>query len=256
MERLAGLVPVPGLDHPTFNAVRSNIRIEDGRLHVEPFDVSAAGLTMTVSGSNGIDQSLDYRLSLAVPRGLLGGAADHLVQDLASRAGRAGLAFAAGETIPVAVAVGGTVQDPSLDLALGNPVGSARAAAEDAAGAAVQREVEQARAQVDEAAEEARLRAAARADSLVAEAEARAETIRTEARRVAEQIRTEGNRSADEVLARATNPLARAAAEPVSQRIRREAEERATQVEAEADARADALVAEARAQAERIRSGG
>ncbi len=256
LQRLEGLVPVPGLDHPTFNAVRSSIRIEDGRLHVEPFDVSAAGLTMRVAGSNGIDQSLDYGLSMSVPRSLLGGAADGLIQDLASRAGQMGLGFASGETIPVAVAVGGTVQDPSLTLRPGDPVGTARAAAQDAAGAAVEREVEQARAQVDEAAEEARASAAERADSLVADAEERAEAIRAEARRLAEQIRAEGNRGADEVLARATNPLARAAAEPVADRIRREAEDRATQVEEEADERAGALVAEARAQAERIRSGG
>ena len=256
LQRLGGLVPVPGLDHPTFNAVRSSIRIEDGRLHVQPFDVLVAGLTMSVAGSNGIDQSLDYGLSLSVPRSLLGGAADRLIQDLASRAGQLGLDFAAGEQIPVAVAVGGTVQDPTLTLRPGDPVGTVRSAAEEAAGAAVEREVEQFRAQADQAAEEARAGAAARADSLVADAEERAEAIRAEARRLAEQIRAEGNRGADEVLARATNPLARAAAEPVADRIRREAGERATQIEEEADERATALVAEARAQAERIRSGG
>lgn len=256
LQRLAGLVPVPGLDSPTFNAVRSSIRIEDGRLHVEPFDVSVAGLTMTVAGSNGIDQSLDYRLSMAVPRGLLGGAADRLIRDLGDRAGRAGASFAAGETIPVEVGVGGTVQDPALDLALGSRTGTARQAVEDAAGAAVDRQVEEAREQVDQAAEEARRRAAARADSIVAAAEARAETIRAEARRAAEQVRTEGNRRADEVLAQATNPIARAAAEPLADRIRREAEERAEQIEREANERADALVDEAREQAARIREGG
>ena len=256
LERLGGLVPVPGLDHPTFNAVRSSIRIEDGRLHVDPFDVSVAGLTMGVVGSSGIDQSLDYSLSLQVPRSLLGGTADRLIQELGSRAGQVGLDFATGENVSMAVGVGGTVQEPALDLVPGDPVGSARSAAENAAGAAVEREVGQVRADVDRAAEDLRIRAAARADSLVADAEARAESMRADARRLAEQIRAEGNRGADEVLARATNPLARAAAEPVAARIRQEANERATQVEEEADARATALVAAAQAQAERIRGGG
>ncbi len=256
LERLAELVPVPGIDHPTFSALRSSIRIEDGRLHVEPFDVSAAGLTMTVDGSNGIDQSLDYRLALAVPRNLLGSGADRLIGDLVSRAGRAGLSFSPDETVPVTVRVGGTVSEPGLDLALGDPAGTVRSAVEDAAGAAVDREVEEVRERVDAAEEEARQRAQARADSLVADAERRAETIRAEARRLAVQVRAEGNRGAEEVLAQASNPIARAAAQPVADRIRREAEERAAQIEAEADERADALVAEAREQAERIRGGG
>ena len=42
--------------------------VADGRVHVKPFDVSVGGVTMTVGGSNGIDQSLAYDLALALPR--------------------------------------------------------------------------------------------------------------------------------------------------------------------------------------------
>ncbi|MDZ7779480.1 MAG: AsmA-like C-terminal region-containing protein [Gemmatimonadota bacterium] len=249
LERLSQALRVSELAHPTFNAVRSTVEIRDGRLHVQPFDVSVAGLTMTVDGSNGIDQSLDYRLGLAVPSGMLGAAGQRVVQDLASRAGRAGFNVGEAETVQVGVRVAGTVSDPALDLGLGETAASVRQMAGQAAGAAVDRQVEEAQARIDEAEAEARRRARARADSLVAEAEERAETIRAEARRLADRVRAEGERRAEEVLAQATNPLTRRAAEPVAERIRREAEERASRIEQEADERADRLVAEARERA-------
>jgi vacuolar-type H+-ATPase subunit E/Vma4 len=249
IDRLSDALSLSQLRNPTFDAVRSSIRMSDGRLHVEPFQAAVAGLRMTVGGSNGIDQSLDYTLGLAVPRGALGEAADRIVRDLATRVGRAGVDASAGDSVRVGVRVGGTVADPALDLSLAETVASAGQLAGQAAEAAVERRVEEARARLDEAEEEARRRAQARADSIVAEAEQRADAIRAEARALADEVRAEGNRRADEVLAQATNPLARRAAQPVADRIRQEADERASQIVREADERADALVEEARRRA-------
>src|SRR5690606_39153006 len=194
--------------------------------HVEPFEIGVAGFRMGVDGSSGIDQSLDYTLALAMPRGSLAEAAEGVVQGLASRVG-ANLAGA--DSVRVGVQVGGTISDPSIDLGLGQTVASVREAAGQAAEAAVERQVDEARARLDAAEEEARRQAAARADSLVAEAEERAEAVRAEAREFADGIRAEADRQAEDVLARATNPIARRAAEPVVARIRQEADERADQ---------------------------
>ena len=248
LERMAEAVSLPRLAQPTVDALRSSVRIEGGRLYVEPFQTSVAGLAMTVSGSNGIDQTLDYSLGLMLPRSGLGDAAAQAIQDLAARVGLAGAA-GLGDSVRIAVRVGGTVTDPTIGLGLEEAAASLGAAAGRAAEAAVQQRVDEAREQLDAEAEEARQRARARADSVVAEAEERADAIRAEALRAADAIRAEGNRAADEVLTRASNPAARAAAQPVADRLRSEAEERATQLEREANERADALVAEARERA-------
>ena len=255
LDRLSEVLRLSALATPTVDAIRSSLRIEDGRMHVEPFQARLGGLDMGVSGSNGIDQTLDYTLGLAVPRGLLGDAAEGVMQDLAARAGRAGLDLGAGDAIRVRVGVSGTVADPALDVGLGDPVASARDLAEEAAEAAVQARLDEARQRLEAEREEARQRAQARADSIVAEAEQRAEAIRAEARRLADEVRAEGDRRAEEVLARATNPLARRAAEPLAERIRQEANERADGLEREADERATALVAEARRRAEALVGG-
>src|SRR5690606_29966187 len=76
LDRLSQALRVSRLSNPTFDALRSSVRIEDGRLHVEPFEIGVAGFRMGVDGSSGIDQSLDYTLALAMPRGSLAEAAE------------------------------------------------------------------------------------------------------------------------------------------------------------------------------------
>jgi hypothetical protein len=252
LDRLSGVLRVSELANPTVSAIRSSIRIEDGRLHVNPFEADVAGIGMSISGSNGIDQTLDYTLGLTLPMGAIGDAATSVVSDLARRAGLPAPGSGVAETVQVAVRVGGTVSEPALDLSLGNPAASAGDAARQAAGAAIGQRVDEAQQRVEAEREEARQRARAQADSLVADAERRAEEIRAEAARLAAEVREEGNRAAEEVLARASNPIARAAAEPVAARLRQEADERASTIEREAAERADALVTETRTRAEQL----
>lgn len=249
LERLGERLGVQRLSNPAVQAVRSSIRIEDGRLTVNPFDVTVGGLAMTVSGSNGFDQSLDYSLSLQVPRS---GMAEDALSSLVSNLGPAGSALASVDPVPVSVRVTGTPTQPSLDISLSEARRSVRDAATEAATAPVEERVEEAREQADSAQAEARRRAQARADSIVADARRRADAIRAEAAQAAARIREEGDRAAEEVLARATNPLTRAAAEATAERLRREADERASAIEREADERATAIVEEAEARAAEI----
>jgi hypothetical protein len=249
LDRMANLLSLSALSHPTVDAVRSSIRVQDGRLHVAPFQVGVGGLEMTVAGSNGIDQSLDYTLGLAVLGSGLGQAATAVVRDLAARAG---VNLAGTDSVRVGVRVTGTVTEPALSLGLEEAATSVRGLAGRAAEAAVERQVEEAQQRLEASREEARRRARAQADSLVAEAEERAAAIRAEARGLADEVRAEGNRAAEEVLARATNPVARLAAEPVAERLRQESDSRARAIQREADERADALVAEARRRADAL----
>jgi hypothetical protein len=249
LDRLEETLQLQRLSNPTVDALRSTIRIQDGRLHVAPFQVGVAGLAMTVSGSNGIDQSVDYTLGLRVPRAAF---ADAALSSLASRAGPLGASLSALDPVNVGIRVTGTVMQPTLGVGLGETAGSVRDAATQAAGAAVGQRIDEAQQRLDASSDEARQRARATADSVVATAQRQADAIRAEAARAAAEVRAEGNRAADELLTRATNPLARTAAQPAADRVRREADQRAAAIEREADDRATALVAEAQGRADAI----
>ena len=67
LDKVASMTKLSLLENPGLKAVRSQFAIRDGRLQVQPFDVGIGQTSMRVSGSNGIDQSLDYDLNLRVP---------------------------------------------------------------------------------------------------------------------------------------------------------------------------------------------
>jgi uncharacterized protein involved in outer membrane biogenesis len=256
LERLAEALSLPQLANPVFSAVRSSMEIRDGRLYIRPFQVKLGDFGLAVAGSNGVDQSLDYQLTLAVPRALLGSGADEAVRALIAKAGQAGVDLEAADTISVAVGLTGTVTQPSLQTNFSGMASAAGVQARQLVGQAVEERVTAAEERVDSTAQEALGRARARADSIVQDAATKAEAIRAEARELADELRAEGDRRADQVLAEATTPVARVSARVVADRIREAADDQANALVTEADERADALLADARRRADAILAGG
>jgi len=249
LSKLADAVKIDQLRSPTLDSIRASIQIREGRVHVNPFAVRAGKLTMRVSGSHGIDQTLQYTLGLRVPRSELGADANRALAALISRAGKTGIDLQAAEEVELDVRVGGTVANPTIQTNLGDVVASARESAKEAVREEIAERVDSAKQRVDSVADEARKKAQAEAERLIAEAEQRAAAVRAEAQRLAETVRREGNAKADTLVARATNPLAQVAARAAADRLRKESNDRADQIIREADKRAADLVAEARRKA-------
>ncbi|HEU5039913.1 MAG TPA: AsmA-like C-terminal region-containing protein [Gemmatimonadales bacterium] len=243
LEKLAALTKLNILHDPTMRAIRSQFQISDGRFRVQPFTVGLGGTSMTVSGSNGFDQSLDYDLGLKVPRSLLGGEANQAITGLVSKAAGAGINLQAAPEIGLGIKVTGTVTNPSISTNLASAAGSvAQGAAEAVKEAATQR--------VTATVDSAKLRAAAEAQKLVAEAEQKAAAIRAEAQALAAKVKTEGYQQADSLEARSGEGLAKIAATAAAERLRKESDSKSAKIVKEADARANSLVAEAKKQAD------
>jgi F0F1-type ATP synthase membrane subunit b/b' len=253
MSKVSDALKLERLRNPTLDSLRASIQIRDGRLHVNPFAVRVGPSTMRVSGSNGIDQSLQYTLGLRVPRSELGSGANQVIAGLASRAGKAGIDLQAADTVGLEIRIGGTLTSPTIQTNLGDVVTSAGESVKQAAQQQIAERVDSARARGDSAAAEARRRAQAEAERLVAEAEQKAAAIRAEAQRLADTVRQEGSTRADSLVAKTTNPLAKTAARVAADRLRKEANDRADQIVREANRRADDLVAEARKKAALIK---
>ena len=252
MQKLAGALSLAQLESPALGALHASVDIADGRLHVKPFKVSAAGIDLTASGSNGIDQSLTYDLALAVPRSLLGPSATAAITKLASRAGQLGAQLPAGDVVQLLAKVTGTVTNPSVST---NFAGMATSMAEAARGAAQQvaANVAQAgKAKVDSAAEAATAKARAEADRLVADAERQADTIRATARAAADSLRKAANERIDSLVAKATNPVAKLAARKAADQLRNQTSQQTDRIVQAANVRADSLVAQAKQKAAAI----
>lgn len=121
MNKLSMALNTDKLKKLEVNNLLAKFRIEEGRLKVSPFDVKKGDFLMNVQGSNGLDQSMDYKLALKVPRSLLGSQANATVNSLvASLNSKAGTNVSVGETINVNALLGGSITKPTVKLQLAN----------------------------------------------------------------------------------------------------------------------------------------
>lgn len=252
LNKISDAIRVPQLRDPMLEDFRTAIEIRDGRLHVSPFDVRVWNSTMSISGSNGIDRSINYVIGLEIPRSDLGAEANRVITNLVSEAGRRGVDLQTAEAVRLNITVGGTITNPTIRTDFANVITSAREQVERVIREEIDRRIEDVEQRVDDALLEARERARAEADRILREAEQRAALIREEAHNLAETVRREGYAQADRLVEEATNPIARAAARPAADRLRREADDRAAQIIREADIRAEQILEEARRKAHEL----
>jgi hypothetical protein len=221
MNKLVEATKLQILKNPTMEAIRTAFQIQDGRLSVAQFPVKLGPVTMLVSGSNGIDQTMQYNLELKVPRSLLG----------ASKMSLAGIDLAAPE-IPLAIQITGPVTNPSVKVDVASLGSSVATGAQQAVKQAVTQKVDSA------------------AMRLVQQAEGQAAAIRQQAESLAAKIKLTGYEQADALTAKAGNdPLAAAGAQLAADQLRQESDNKAKGLVDEASRRADSLIAAARRQA-------
>jgi hypothetical protein len=171
-------------------------KFANGRVNIDPFDVSLAGFKSKVAGSNGFDQTIDYNVATEIPTSAFGGAASSVLNNLTSKAG-----VSVGETVPVSIKIGGTVTNPTVSTDLNK----AGAKAMDDLKAKAKEELEKkkkeledkAKAEMDKAKKEAEDKAKAAVDKAKQEAEAKA---KAEADRLKKEAEEKAKKAAGDKL--------------------------------------------------------
>jgi uncharacterized protein involved in outer membrane biogenesis len=93
-------------------------KVENGIIYTEPFDVNVGGKKMSLYGSTGLDQTIDYRGITDVKRAELGAVNTALETALASLNTKAGSNIKMDENISVALVIGGTFTNPKISTNL------------------------------------------------------------------------------------------------------------------------------------------
>ena len=104
------------LDQPTLDNAWTVIEIRDGRIEVEPFEVTLGDLDMTIAGSNGLDKSIDYDIAVTVPSDRFGGVAS-AANDFLSRQSVPLLDLSVPKTLTVHLAATGAFDQPDVRIA-------------------------------------------------------------------------------------------------------------------------------------------
>jgi hypothetical protein len=106
MSSIASLTKLGNAEEMFLKNVNLVATITNGRLSVKPFDVKLGDYSTTVSGSSGLDQSIDYSMKMMVPAGALGAQLNSFLNPGAK----------ATDKVPVTVGIGGTFNDPKTSL--------------------------------------------------------------------------------------------------------------------------------------------
>lgn len=244
MNKLADVLKNENLRKLEVNDTKLKYAFKDGRVTIEPFDVKLGKSVGTMSGSNGFDQTIDYKMALKVPSAELG--AGEAVNKLNAQAAGLGMNLKSVESVNVDVLIKGTVDDPKVSVSLKDAVGSIK----DEVKEQIKEKITE---EVDKAKDEAKKKAREQADKLLAEAEKNAQKIRDEAKSAADKIRAEADKQAQDLIKQAGgNPLKKLATEKAAQKLKDEAEKKAVGVENEGNKKADALMAKAQQEANDI----
>lgn len=242
MNQLADVLKNDNLRVLEVNDAKIKYAFKDGRVNIEPFDVKLGKTTGTMSGSNGFDQTIDYKMTLKTPTKELG--AGDALNKLQSQASGLGMSLKSAETVSVDVLMKGTFDDPKVSVSLKDAVGSVT----DEIKEQVKEKITE---EVDKAKEEAKKKAREQADKLIAEAEKNAQKIRDEAKAAADKVRAEADKQANDLIKQAgSNPIKKIAAEKAAQKLKDEAEKKAQGIENEGNKKADVLVAKAKQEAD------
>ncbi|MBX3165175.1 MAG: membrane assembly protein AsmA [Bacteroidetes bacterium] len=219
--------------------VNAKYFIKDGRLHLEPFTTKINAINTTVSGSTGLDQTIDYLMKMEIPRSMFGGAANSALDNLLSQANaKAGTNIQLGEKINTNIGIGGTVMKPTIKTSLKDE-GEAKNTVADIVSTVTTQALN---AGIDKANEEAQ--------KILDDARAQCEKQKGEAQALADKAKQEGYAEADKAVAQASNPIAKLAAQKAAEVAKKKADEKAAQMVKDAEARCQKLMDDAKVKAD------
>lgn len=231
--KLGETLKIEQLKNMEVSNVNLNYFIKDGRLNLEPFTTKINAINTTISGSTGLDQTIDYKWKLEIPRSMFGGAANSALTGLMNQANAAaGTNVALGEKVTVNALFGGTVTKPTVKTSL-----------KDEGKSAVATVTTQAlNAGIDKANEEAQ--------KILEDAKAQCEKQKAEARDNAERTKQQGYAEADKLIEQANNPIAKVAAKKAAEVAKKKVDEKVQKIVDDAEAKCMKMLEDAKVRAD------
>lgn len=250
LAKLADALKQPQYKTMELNDNKIFFEFKDGRMYLQEFDLKIANSKAKVSGSQGFDQTLAYKMAMDIPTAEFGSQANEAVNSLLAQGSQYGINAKMPERINVDVLIGGTVEDPKVSV--GGMGSSAKPTMEDVKEQVMEEVKEVVKEKVEEVMEDTKEKAREEADKLMKEAEKQAANIKKQAEIAAEQVKKEGYKQADDVEKQAKNPLEKATAKIAAEKLRKETDKKAQQLIDEGDKEAKKVLDTAKKEADEM----
>ena len=255
LNKIANLLKMDKLKNPAIEKINLSFDIIDGKATVKPMDFKLGTYKANFSGTTGLDQILNFILTLDIPRSEFGTKANSVLDGLIKDASKKGVNVNVGEIVPVTILIGGTATDPKITSGIKSAMADLAEDMKKQALAEVEKKKEELVAKAKDEANSLIAKADAEAAKILAEAEKQAQKIVLAAKVGAENIRLAADSSANTLVAegKKNGYIAEMAAKQGAKKIKKEGNDQANKVVAEAQKQSDAILAKAKSEADKLK---
>lgn len=207
-------------ENSTLKNVNVKFAIKDGRLSTEPFTVKIADCNMDVSGSSGLDETLDYTAAVTIPNNV---------------------STKLNMPLKCNVLIGGTFDKPTIKV-------DTKGMVDDVKEVVTEKVKETVKNTVNKALEEAKAKQA----KLLAEANKAASVLKAEAEKQGERLIAEAKSQGDKMVASSKNPLEKKAKQKAADKLVQEATKQKAKLMSDAEAKGKSLINEAQTKSDKL----
>jgi len=210
--------------------------IKDGRLYLEdPIVMNIPPSKLEISGDQGLDMTLNYRVTASMPVSTIGSGATDILSKIPGGSNVS--------DIKLTGFIRGNAKDPDVSLGVADMTGSV---VEQVTGRVTQK-VDEVKTQVSDEVNR-------QIDQIMSEAQKQADSIRSGAKQAADRVRSEADASANRLVNNAgSNPIQKRLAQEAADKLRSEGETSAKNLEREGETRAQSVMDAARKTADDLR---
>ncbi|MCU7511254.1 MAG: hypothetical protein HF300_01785 [Ignavibacteria bacterium] len=118
-EAVGGALKLDALKNPVITNVNPSFQIRNGRFIIQPFSYKVFNYDVTLSGSNGMDKSIDYTMNVQIPAGQLKQQANQAINRLLKK----DINLVSADKIDVKAFLRGNINNPSVTTSAADIVG-------------------------------------------------------------------------------------------------------------------------------------
>ncbi len=120
LNKVADALKLQALSNPSIRNIKPKFEIKKGRFYLSPFNFKVGNYNIELSGSNGLDQSLDYTMKIDVPAKQIKETANSAISSLLGKKAN----LIKSNTIKVLANIGGTITKPKIKTSTGDAAGN------------------------------------------------------------------------------------------------------------------------------------
>jgi len=255
LNKIADILKIDKLKNPSLEKINLSFDVLDGKATVKPMDFKLGSYKANFSGIIGLNQMMNFVLTLDIPRSDFGNKANSVLDGLVKDASKKGVNVSLGDIIPVTILIGGSVTDPKISTGIKSAMAGL---AEDMKKQALEQVEKKKEELISKAREEATnfiAQADAESAKLISEAEKQGQKLIDAANLAAEKVRFAADSTANRVVAegKKNGYIAEIAAKKVAEKVKKEGNEKSLRLVSEAQKQSDAILNRARSEADKLK---